>query len=78
MSAKVDNSAIQENYFLYHHNIAFDSDGNWLIIQQGMNRDNKTARRYQWFSKNVRKGSLVTEPHSGFSVMLFMVIMYWI
>ena len=65
MSAKVDNSAIQDNYFLYHHNIAFDSDGNWSIIQQGMNKDNKTARRYQWFSKNVRKGSYVTEPHSG-------------
>ena len=30
-----------------------------------MNKDNKTARRYQWFSKKVRKGSFVTEPHSG-------------
>ncbi|TVP41469.1 DUF763 domain-containing protein [Candidatus Nitrosocosmicus arcticus] len=54
MSAKVDNSAIQDNYFLYHHNIAFDSDGDWSIIQQGMTKDNKTARRYQWFSKSVR------------------------
>jgi hypothetical protein len=30
-----------------------------------MNKDNKTARRYQCFSKNLRKGSLVTELHSG-------------
>lgn len=29
MSAKVDNSAIQDNCFLCHHNIAFDCNGNW-------------------------------------------------
>jgi hypothetical protein len=31
MSVKVDNSAIQDNYFLYHHNIAFNCNGNTLI-----------------------------------------------
>ncbi len=34
MSVKVDNSAIPDNYFLYHHSIAFDCDGNTLIIHK--------------------------------------------
>lgn len=64
MSAKVDNSAIQDNYFLYHHNILFDCDGNWAIVQQGLNNKTDTARRYHWFSKDLKDG-FILEPHSG-------------
>ena len=35
----------------------------WAVIQQGMNQQNLTARRYHWYSKNIT--DLVVEPHSG-------------
>jgi hypothetical protein len=64
MSAKIDSSAIQDGYSLYHHNILFDQDGNWSIVQQGLNNKNNTARRYHWFSKSLKSG-FAAEPHSG-------------
>ena len=50
MCAKVDNSAIQDYYSLYHHNIIFDGFGNWSVVQQGMNTNTNTSRRYHWKS----------------------------
>ncbi|MHA1713469.1 MAG: DUF763 domain-containing protein, partial [Candidatus Ranarchaeia archaeon] len=47
-TAKIDNNAIQDNYQLYHHAFALDLDGNWTVIQQGMDTTSKTARRYHW------------------------------
>ena len=35
----------------------------WAVVQQGMNVGNQTARRYHWFSENIK--DLVNEPHSG-------------
>jgi hypothetical protein len=63
LSAKVDNSAIQDGYSLYHHTIFFTTDGNWCVIQQGMNPENQYARRYHWLSENVK--SFVCEPHAA-------------
>lgn len=63
MAAKVDNSAIQDGYSLYHHAIFFDGQGNWTIVQQGMDLDTKMARRYHWMSNNIK--NFVTEPHQG-------------
>jgi hypothetical protein len=63
MAAKIDNAAIQDGYYLYHHAIFFDENGNWTIIQQGMNHNNKMARRYHWISNNLK--NFVTEPHAG-------------
>jgi hypothetical protein len=63
MAAKIDNSAIQDGYSLYHHVIFFDEQGNWAIVQQGMDLDTKMARRYHWISDNLE--SFVTEPHMG-------------
>jgi hypothetical protein len=63
MTAKVDNAAIQDCYSLYHHVILFDEQGDWTIIQQGMNPQNKMARRYHWNSENFK--SFVSEPHAG-------------
>lgn len=66
MSAKIDNSAIQDGYSLYHHNMVFDEDGHWSVIQQGMNIDNQTSRRYHWLSTKINdKRSFVMEPHTG-------------
>ncbi len=48
MSAKVDNSLVQDGYQLYHHCIIFDEKGEWIVIQQGINEDLGNARRYHW------------------------------
>jgi len=50
MAAKVDNTAIQAGYPLYHHAFLFTEDGKWAVIQQGMNVKDRTARRYHWLS----------------------------
>ncbi|MDD5171494.1 MAG: DUF763 domain-containing protein [Candidatus ainarchaeum sp.] len=49
LSAKVDSSCIQAGYELYHHCFFFDENGNWAVVQQGMNDANGYARRYHWF-----------------------------
>ena len=63
MSAKVDNTAIQAGYQLYHHAFFVAEDGRWVVIQQGMCPKDRTARRYHWLSDNVR--NFVVEPHKA-------------
>ena len=61
--AKVDNNAIQDGFQLYQHNFILTSSGNWTVIQQGMNANTRTARRYHWCSSDLR--SFVENPHTG-------------
>jgi hypothetical protein len=63
MSAKVDSSAVQDGYQLYHHSFLFTKKGSWAVIQQGMNETKRYARRYHWLGENV--SSFVNEPHSA-------------
>ena len=63
MSAKVDNAAIQDGYPLYHHAFFVTEDGKWAVIQQGMNINDRTARRYHWLSDQIK--SFVVEPHKA-------------
>ena len=42
-----------------------DSIGAWAVVQQGMNTLKGSARRYHWFSEDVK--DLISEPHSGIS-----------
>jgi hypothetical protein len=63
MAAKVDGAAVQDGYSLYHHVILFDKNGDWTVVQQGMNASNMMARRYHWISDCVK--SFVSEPHAG-------------
>ncbi len=63
MSAKVDNTAVQDGFQIYHHNFIFTSSGMWAVVQQGMNTSLKSARRYHWLSSSV--DDFVEEPHSG-------------
>jgi hypothetical protein len=63
LSAKVDNTAIQDGFQLYTHNFIVSDTGQWTVVQQGMQPDSKTARRYHWHSDNIR--SFVEEPHTG-------------
>lgn len=63
MSAKVDNTALQDGYQLYQHCFIFTSTGSWGVIQQGMNVQNRMARRYHWLSESLR--DFVCEPHQA-------------
>lgn len=62
MSAKVDSSALQDGYNLYHHAIIFTEDGKWAVIQQGMNTETRYARRYHWIWKI---NDFIDEPHNA-------------
>lgn len=63
LSAKVDNTAVQDGYQLYHHAFLFTPSGEWAVVQQGMNDANGWARRYHWLSTGVE--DFVCEPHAA-------------
>jgi hypothetical protein len=63
LSAKVDNTALQDGYQLYHHTFFFTKEGDWAVVQQGMNTVNRWARRYHWLSFDML--SFVEEPHKA-------------
>ncbi|RZJ67361.1 MAG: DUF763 domain-containing protein [Flavobacterium sp.] len=62
LTAKVDNTAIQDGFQLYLHNFMVSNTGKWAVIQRGMNGQTSTARRYHWHSENIE--SFVNEPHT--------------
>ena len=61
MSAKVDDACLQDAYTLYHHTMVVTEDGDWCVVQQGM--DDSTARRYHWLSADVE--DFVCEPQAA-------------
>jgi hypothetical protein len=63
MSAKVDSSALQDGYQLYHHLFVFTGKGEWCVIQQGMNTATRYARRYHWLSEGIQ--DFCCEPHAA-------------
>ncbi len=63
MSAKVDNTAIQAGYQLYHHTFFITENRKWAVVQQGMCVQDRTARRYHWLSDKVKQ--FVVEPHNA-------------
>jgi hypothetical protein len=63
LSAKVDNTAIQDGFQLYTHNFIVNDKGNWTVVQQGMSDLSSTARRYHWHSPGIT--SFVEEPHTS-------------
>lgn len=65
MSAKVDSAAVQDGYQLYQHNMFFTPSGQWCVVQQGMNDDQKQARRYHWLGSTV--DDFVCDPHAAVS-----------
>ena len=54
MTAKVDNTAIQAGYQLYHHAFLVTKDEKWAVIQQGMSDEDRSASRYHWLSENTQ------------------------
>jgi len=63
LSAKVDNTAIQDGFQLYTHNFILSDTGKWAVIQQGMSDVSSTARRYHWHSDSLT--SFVDNPHTS-------------
>ena len=61
--AKVDNNAVQDGFQLYQHNFILTKTGKWAVVQQGMNVNQKQARRYHWCSSSLR--SFIEEPHNA-------------
>jgi uncharacterized protein len=63
LCAKIDNTAVQDGYSLYHHVFLFTKKGEWAIVQQGMNGAERSARRYQWLSRE--NLDVMCEPLTG-------------
>jgi hypothetical protein len=63
MTAKVDSTAIQAGYQLYHHAFVLTERDKWAVIQQGMSAKDHSARRYHWLSDST--ANLIVEPHSA-------------
>jgi uncharacterized protein len=61
--AKVDSAAVQDGFDLYLHGFFVSDDGDWTVVQQGMNGGRRQARRYHWHSASL--ASFVEEPHSA-------------
>jgi uncharacterized protein len=63
LTARVDNNAIADGFQLYLHSFILSKNGEWAVVQQGMNDSTAMARRYHWHSATVR--DFVTEPHTA-------------
>lgn len=63
LAAKVDNTAVQDGFQLYLHTFVVSKEGEWTVIQQGMNPNERMARRYHWLSSSLR--SFMEEPHTS-------------
>jgi len=63
LTARIDNNAIADGFQIYLHNFVVTADGEWAVVQQGLNDHNGLARRYHWHSATVK--DFVAEPHTG-------------
>jgi uncharacterized protein len=63
LTAKVDNTAIQDGFQIYLHTFIVTDKGEWAVVQQGMNDGSGMARRYHWHSEQVK--SFVENPHTS-------------
>jgi hypothetical protein len=63
LTARVDNNAVADGFQIYLHSFIVTSDGDWAVVQQGMNETSRLARRYHWHSAAVR--DFTSAPHSA-------------
>jgi len=63
LTARVDNNAIADGFQIYLHSFIVTAQGEWAVVQQGLNDRSGMARRYHWHSALVR--DFVAAPHSG-------------
>src|SRR6476619_3693617 len=63
LTARVDNNAIDDGFQIYLHSFVVTADGDWAVVQQGMNEASRLARRYHWHSSTVQ--DFTADPHSA-------------
>jgi hypothetical protein len=63
LTARVDNNAVADGFQIYLHAFVLTADGQWAIVQQGMNEASRLARRYHWHSATVR--DFTADPHTA-------------
>ena len=63
LTARIDNNAIADGFQIYLHSFVVAADGEWAVVQQGLNDRSGMARRYHWHSASVR--DFVAAPHTG-------------
>jgi uncharacterized protein len=63
LTARIDNNAIVDGFQIYLHSFIVTADGEWAVVQQGLNDATGMARRYHWHSAAVN--NFVEEPHTG-------------
>src|SRR5689334_23433606 len=63
LTARIDNNAIADGFQIYLHSFVVTSEGEWAVVQQGLNDQSGMARRYHWHSASVR--DFVNEPHTA-------------
>jgi len=63
LTAKVDNSCLQDGYELYHHSFILTEKGEWAVVQQGLLAEKRYARRYHWLSLKTK--NFIEEPHEA-------------
>jgi uncharacterized protein len=63
LTARIDNNAIADGFQIYLHSFVVTREGEWAIVQQGMNEGMRVARRYHWHSAAVR--DFTADPHTA-------------
>jgi hypothetical protein len=63
LTARVDNNAIADGFQVYLHSFVVTENGEWAVVQQGLNDRTGMARRYHWHSSSVT--DFVADPHTG-------------
>ncbi len=69
LAAKTDTVLLQDGYTLYHHTVILSTSSNRIaIVQQGMNTENRLARRYHWLEDIASKPTTI-EPHKAIAAL---------
>src|SRR5437763_3969048 len=63
LTARIDNNAIADGFQIYLHSFVVTANGEWAVVQQGLNDGTGMARRYHWHSATI--SDFVAEPHTG-------------
>jgi len=63
LTARIDNNAIADGFQIYLHTFVVAANGEWAVVQQGLNDQSGMARRYHWHSASVKE--FVEQPHTA-------------
>ena len=63
LTARIDYNAVADGFQIYLHAFVLTADGDWAVVQQGMNESSRLARRYHWHSASVH--DFVADPHTA-------------